>query len=155
MLAAGHCAITTGCWLLCHHYWLLAAVPSLLAAGYCAITAGCWLLCHHCWLLHLCHHCWRLLVSDLLTYCCTVSCCTHAAVPPAEHMLIYRQLLYCAAADVDVLNCVQVGFFCAITYWREIHFYWCHRGMHPWYTPAPIETLSILTCCHVHLAFWP
>ena len=22
---------------------------------------------------------------------------------------------------------------CFVTYWREIHFYWCHRGMHPWY----------------------
>ena len=21
----------------------------------------------------------------------------------------------------------------AVTYWREIHFYWCHRGMHPWW----------------------
>lgn len=21
----------------------------------------------------------------------------------------------------------------AVTYWREIHFYWCHRGMHPWF----------------------
>ena len=20
-----------------------------------------------------------------------------------------------------------------ITYWREIHFYWCHRGIHPWW----------------------
>eukprot|EP00038_Savillea_parva_P026013 m.50738 g.50738 ORF g.50738 m.50738 type:complete len:357 (+) comp7261_c0_seq1:112-1182(+) len=20
-----------------------------------------------------------------------------------------------------------------ITYWREIHFYWCHRGIHPWF----------------------
>merc|ERR1719198_1620571 len=20
----------------------------------------------------------------------------------------------------------------AVTYWREIHFYWAHRGMHPW-----------------------
>lgn len=20
-----------------------------------------------------------------------------------------------------------------VTYWREIHFYWCHRGIHPWW----------------------
>merc|ERR1719440_1532719 len=20
-----------------------------------------------------------------------------------------------------------------VTYWREVHFYWCHRGMHPWF----------------------
>ena len=25
-----------------------------------------------------------------------------------------------------------LGLHC-ITYWREVHFYWCHRGMHPWF----------------------
>jgi len=25
------------------------------------------------------------------------------------------------------------GYLFLITYWREIHFYWCHRGMHPWW----------------------
>ena len=23
----------------------------------------------------------------------------------------------------------------AVTYWREIHFYWAHRSMHPWFRP--------------------
>jgi len=27
----------------------------------------------------------------------------------------------------------SVLYLCAITYWREIHFYWAHRGMHPWF----------------------
>ena len=25
------------------------------------------------------------------------------------------------------------GCLCFVTYWREVHFYWCHRGMHPWF----------------------
>jgi sterol desaturase/sphingolipid hydroxylase (fatty acid hydroxylase superfamily) len=28
-----------------------------------------------------------------------------------------------------------VGF---VTYWREFHFYWCHRMMHPWRRQVPI-----------------
>jgi len=27
----------------------------------------------------------------------------------------------------------SIGMMCAVTYWREIHFYWAHRGMHPWW----------------------
>jgi len=28
---------------------------------------------------------------------------------------------------------LSVGGLCFVTYWREMHFYWCHRGMHPWW----------------------
>jgi len=27
----------------------------------------------------------------------------------------------------------SVFYLAAITYWREVHFYWAHRGMHPWW----------------------
>lgn len=27
----------------------------------------------------------------------------------------------------------SIGYLAAITYWREIHFYWCHRILHPWW----------------------
>jgi len=26
-----------------------------------------------------------------------------------------------------------LGFLKFVTYFRELHFYWCHRGMHPWW----------------------
>jgi len=33
-----------------------------------------------------------------------------------------------------VLGCVPLPLLqvAAVTYWRELHFYWCHRFMHPW-----------------------
>lgn len=27
----------------------------------------------------------------------------------------------------------SIGYLFAITYWREVHFYFCHRGIHPWW----------------------
>jgi len=27
----------------------------------------------------------------------------------------------------------SVALLASVTYWREIHFYWAHRGMHPWW----------------------
>lgn len=27
----------------------------------------------------------------------------------------------------------SVGLLMAVTFWREVHFYWCHRAMHPWW----------------------
>jgi len=32
----------------------------------------------------------------------------------------------------------SLGFLALTTYWREFHFYWCHRAMHPWRRELPI-----------------
>ena len=41
-----------------------------------------------------------------------------------------------------------------VTYWREIHFYWCHRMIHPWtsgpISQAPWWDLGALLYTHAH-----
>lgn len=32
----------------------------------------------------------------------------------------------------------SIGFMFFTTYWREFHFYWCHRAIHPWRWSLPI-----------------
>lgn len=42
---------------------------------------------------------------------------------------------YCKIPDMSAAGGYvhTVVLLAAVTYWREIHFYWAHRGMHPWF----------------------
>eukprot|EP00929_Paragymnodinium_shiwhaense_P092257 TRINITY_DN52143_c0_g1_i1.p1 TRINITY_DN52143_c0_g1~~TRINITY_DN52143_c0_g1_i1.p1 ORF type:complete len:509 (-),score=79.24 TRINITY_DN52143_c0_g1_i1:141-1667(-) len=51
--------------------------------------------------------------------------CLITHVWAAGYLPFYASFLSCPAWSVFVLF--------AITYWREIHFYHCHRAMHPWF----------------------
>lgn len=39
-----------------------------------------------------------------------------------------------------------------VTYWREFHFYWCHRAIHPWWKGGTLATgdLGAFLYKHVH-----
>jgi sterol desaturase/sphingolipid hydroxylase (fatty acid hydroxylase superfamily) len=39
-------------------------------------------------------------------------------------------------ADFWARPAFNIGSVLFVTYWREFHFYWCHRFMHPWF-PLP------------------
>ncbi len=36
-------------------------------------------------------------------------------------------------ADFFASPLYSVGLLAAVTFWREIHFYWAHRAIHPWF----------------------
>ena len=45
----------------------------------------------------------------------------------------------------------SVGHLLFVTYWREFHFYWCHRMIHPWYKKgSPLKPLDIGQFLYTH-----
>ena len=55
---------------------------------------------------------------------------------PASPELLARTL----AQPATLFNIASVLF---VTYWREIHFYWCHRMIHPWTGKHPWNTAPV------------
>ena len=45
----------------------------------------------------------------------------------------------------------SVGHLLFVTYWREFHFYWCHRMIHPWFKKgSPLKPLDIGQFLYTH-----
>ena len=45
----------------------------------------------------------------------------------------------------------SIGHLLFVTYWREFHFYWCHRMIHPWFKKdSPFKSLDIGQFLYTH-----
>ena len=45
----------------------------------------------------------------------------------------------------------SIGHLLFVTYWREFHFYWCHRMIHPWFKKgSPLKSLDIGQFLYTH-----